>query len=1125
MESTMVSGIGQGGDGQGPGSGEVRINRMDDVCLGEEGIAGLKPGDVLVWDPDGRKGEGCWTPKPGDEIGTDTAAVFGQIWSCSELKEDGDLYWGTNSDYVTGVTTNLVRQGVRSIQYALSIDYTDNGGSYTGTWIAFGAVGGGVDIIPAPATTGTSGPNGPEGFYLLGAECAGSETTEPQVGTIHGCAEFEEAGGDLYWGTKDEMELGIGINIPTDGPVTKILEVVSTNADPVTRVGDWTCIYEYNDGNGNILQSDATVVNQKDGPNDGGFYVLNAECIDPEYPDSERPKLGFISGCKETGDAEAPIKWGNKFQAENGTGDSITTPDTMAKEIIAVVGKDVDDAGFGTWTCVYNDSKGDVLTVDYEGTSSLVGPEGFYLETDNCASDTEEPISDSNPLFGIISGCDLVLGGGSLRFGTNDDYLNDAGTEVATDAKKIWAVFSLNADVDTKAGTWTCLYQDINNDWLAVDSSPDNDKTSPDYGFFIKGATCDGLEGPIDGRPDNFKFGPITGCRQLITPDGPLHWGTREEYEAGGGKDTGERAARILFNFSVNADDTNTGAWNCLYRDVNSALKVTTETGTSPDQGFFISGNDCLEDGEIGGELGPVLGGSHGCVRVIPKGVLYWGTAEDADPDDVDNVGLKIDDDVTQIIAIIGENVYDNLYGEWRCVYKKGAGSQALVSEAQLGINPTDSFYLIADAGGQCVEDGFEPEQPDFNRPEFGQTIGCNESNPIQLNEESDVFWADNRSAAELGNGVAKTDTGNIKKILSVFSFEEEDSNGDREWTCLYQTFNNDFGYVVHTGKSPDGGFYLSTPSCATDPDIDVPGDELAPNLKFGKPVGCPETTADGPGNLYWSNLIATTAGENGTLVDGDGDVLKLLFSFTMDPLLRSWNLFYEKEAGTAFVKYPSVTTGESYHSWPWGYHIGEGTCAVDPNPEPEPPEGNGKPTFGIITGCKKMEDTIGTVQEGGQLYFGTVDDAENEDGSGNFGKVLNDVDGTPIDNAVRIISVVSFNADNTRYGTWTCIFKDATGATRLAATNGRSPQQGFYLYGNVCDDDGVPGEPIGCNETADCPAGMQCIDGTCVLIPCDNNGNCPAGLQCWQGMCFKPCNGALVIALTDSSVLRYHLV
>ena len=61
-ESTMVSGIGQGGDGQGPGSGEVRINRMDDVNLGPDGIQGLNPGDVLVWDPDCNKGEGCWTP-------------------------------------------------------------------------------------------------------------------------------------------------------------------------------------------------------------------------------------------------------------------------------------------------------------------------------------------------------------------------------------------------------------------------------------------------------------------------------------------------------------------------------------------------------------------------------------------------------------------------------------------------------------------------------------------------------------------------------------------------------------------------------------------------------------------------------------------------------------------------------------------------------------------------------------------------------------------------------------------------------------------------------------------------------------------------------------------------------
>jgi hypothetical protein len=44
-ESTMVSGIGQGGDGQTPGSGEVNLAKLDDVNLN-----GMKPGDTLIWD-------------------------------------------------------------------------------------------------------------------------------------------------------------------------------------------------------------------------------------------------------------------------------------------------------------------------------------------------------------------------------------------------------------------------------------------------------------------------------------------------------------------------------------------------------------------------------------------------------------------------------------------------------------------------------------------------------------------------------------------------------------------------------------------------------------------------------------------------------------------------------------------------------------------------------------------------------------------------------------------------------------------------------------------------------------------------------------------------------------------
>lgn len=44
-EATMVSGIGQGGDGQTPGSGEVKLARLDDVDMDN-----INDGDSLIWD-------------------------------------------------------------------------------------------------------------------------------------------------------------------------------------------------------------------------------------------------------------------------------------------------------------------------------------------------------------------------------------------------------------------------------------------------------------------------------------------------------------------------------------------------------------------------------------------------------------------------------------------------------------------------------------------------------------------------------------------------------------------------------------------------------------------------------------------------------------------------------------------------------------------------------------------------------------------------------------------------------------------------------------------------------------------------------------------------------------------
>ena len=66
MESTMVSGIGQGGDGQTPGSGEVKVLKMDDVLYGNQ----ISDGDVLVWD----QVEGGFIPVPSGGLGRDAGS-------------------------------------------------------------------------------------------------------------------------------------------------------------------------------------------------------------------------------------------------------------------------------------------------------------------------------------------------------------------------------------------------------------------------------------------------------------------------------------------------------------------------------------------------------------------------------------------------------------------------------------------------------------------------------------------------------------------------------------------------------------------------------------------------------------------------------------------------------------------------------------------------------------------------------------------------------------------------------------------------------------------------------------------------------------------------------------------
>ena len=103
-ENTMVSGIGQGGDGQTPGSGEVKLARMDDVDTTD-----LALGDALIWNGNkfvpGQAGGGGAVDSVNGEIGvvvldaddisdTSTTNKFvtaAQITSIGTAVQPGDL--------------------------------------------------------------------------------------------------------------------------------------------------------------------------------------------------------------------------------------------------------------------------------------------------------------------------------------------------------------------------------------------------------------------------------------------------------------------------------------------------------------------------------------------------------------------------------------------------------------------------------------------------------------------------------------------------------------------------------------------------------------------------------------------------------------------------------------------------------------------------------------------------------------------------------------------------------------------------------------------------------------------------------------------------------------------------
>lgn len=118
----MVSGIGQGGDGQSPGSGEVEVNLMDDVEVGPH-ASELQDGDVLVWDSSGRNGMGCWrpgklNPSPSECLSIDGGESNNNFFDGQYPNRlDGSTASGstqTESNYDTGNSSTTVCAGTIS---------------------------------------------------------------------------------------------------------------------------------------------------------------------------------------------------------------------------------------------------------------------------------------------------------------------------------------------------------------------------------------------------------------------------------------------------------------------------------------------------------------------------------------------------------------------------------------------------------------------------------------------------------------------------------------------------------------------------------------------------------------------------------------------------------------------------------------------------------------------------------------------------------------------------------------------------------------------------------------------------------------------------------------------------
>ena len=1121
----LVSGIGQGGDGQLPGSGEVRLQKQDDVSMD-----GIKPGQTLCWDPDMYSGTGGWYPcdgSGGGGGGTIQPPTNGTIFGCTKVKDCADLYWGTREEYEAWYNDGAVdgdlgaakkvRDKIKAINGVIALEYeasgTTPGAFVSDNWYAVGAVDCNDNILDSDAisTAGTSGPFGPEGYFLVyknpddcgeGQDGCDALPIDP-IGCNPVLPAVDPFINELRYGTIEDAEADpvedrgqrvIDINGSAIQGVTEIIAIAFEGCDRVTMNGKYTVYYRIDGG-----IKTASLIDDDDDADTRSFFIFNAECDTTQPPDPIQDQvLGCLAadGCKELSDKDSngdpvPNPVGQIYFGDgdplNSTlvtaGEPPVNVDDAQKLQFVVTKKDepyeIDELTgdiTAIWVVTYTDWSSNTKQVEWEATLNPTDCTiGFFIDGGDqvCLNPSEDVDEDGDqmPWPGLITGCkeidpglstgNLMWGDGTTGVNAVDDIAN-TGSPV-DDCQRIIFVFSTHPDVNEtdKIGQWQCLYRDFAGEYKIGYSPSAKDDGEVD-GFFIETSSPDQC---IDDDPDfNFQFGIFTGCREPLVP-GPLYWGTRLQYAAA---DTSTQVSnslgvpigvckKVYRPMSLDGDE-----WFGIYIDGTDRARIAVHpqdgsTTASPPNGFYTLGDCAVDDDEDNCPLDErVYADPYGCRVVAAPGTdLLWGN---------ETASEVVDSDVIKILSVYTEDRCDNNYGVWQCVYLKLVGDDEEMRLAERsGFNPadpvedSDNFFLDTSVV-ECLED---PDSIEGGQPVLGLITGCRRT---LEGAGTTLHWGAGTDISEVVKDVDGNDVTDAKFIVGVVSFNSDDTKfGD--WICLYKKADGTYNTAITYGQSPTDGYYLDPANC--DPE------ECDGDVYFGYLPDCNSVDPNfDAGLLYWNNGDENV--DNIAIKDELGTSLKarkVLATLTVDDCEdddfditedHEWLALYFDEDGKLSL------VGEQLGKSPnGGYYIEvddvNSFCSYD----------NG--AGGI---CEGDDDCpLGFVCVGGiceQIRCDSTPDCPS-----------------------------GFDCVN-----GICLRPCGEGEDALCPPGSHCVQIGDLTY---C----IPGPE--CN--GECPEGYFCIDGECVIVECNleningpihdgkDDEGCPPGYECHLGQCLKPCD------------------